>query len=76
MRLPNPNLVPSNEYEPTDRVTLRDLFAAAALQGLLADSKRDDKRNTPSVFANDAYVYADALLKERSVDRPKAGRDR
>ena len=44
-----------------DGMTLRDYFAAAALQGLLAESE------WPSVegAASAAYQYADAMLAER-----------
>jgi hypothetical protein len=46
-----------------DGMTLRDYFAAAALQGLLADgggaSWNDD--------AKSAYLAADAMLKARDV---------
>lgn len=41
---------------------LRDYFAAAALQGMLADAEASGE---PEIFANAAYMYADAMLKER-----------
>jgi hypothetical protein len=45
-------------------MTLRDYFAAKALQGLLADSERE---GTWSEFAEDAYSCADAMLKAREA---------
>jgi hypothetical protein len=41
---------------------LRDYFAAAALQGILADSNVDGNAAT---LAKIAYKFADAMLKER-----------
>lgn len=45
-------------------ITLRDYFAAAALTGLLAQN------SDPQIsdIAHDAYVYADALIKEREKE--------
>ena len=43
--------------------TLRDEFAMAAMQGLLADSESCYK--TLGAFASDCYTIADAMLKER-----------
>jgi hypothetical protein len=43
-------------------MTLRDYFAAAAMQGMLSDSERE---GTWSEFAEDAYAVADAMLKAR-----------
>jgi len=57
-------------------MTLRDYFAAAALQGILAGAKRvvDDEPevvNTPSLLHNfaaeDAYAYADAMIMEMEM---------
>lgn len=43
-------------------MSLRDYFAAAALQGALADTRC----NGPfEAYAKDAYLYADAMLAER-----------
>jgi hypothetical protein len=41
---------------------LRDYFAAAALQGMMADSTLDGSAAT---LAKIAYKFADAMLKER-----------
>lgn len=43
-------------------MTLRDYFAAKALQGLVACSEAD---GTNDDFARWAYKYADAMLKAR-----------
>jgi hypothetical protein len=43
-------------------MTLRDYFAAAALQGMLSDS---DGGGSGSEFAQAAYSCADAMLKAR-----------
>lgn len=44
-------------------MTLRDYFAAAALQGMLAQARPGD--GTPAEFAEDAYTFADAMLAAR-----------
>lgn len=44
-------------------MTLRDYFAAAALQGLLA---YPNGTGTHEVFAKCAYAYADAMLVKRA----------
>ena len=44
-------------------LTMRDYFAAKALQGLLADP---NAKGLASVFAKDAYMFADAMLKARA----------
>jgi hypothetical protein len=43
-------------------MTLRDYFAAAALQGILANPNAG---NDDLVQAADAYIMADAMLKAR-----------
>jgi|WetSurMetagenome_2_1015567.scaffolds.fasta_scaffold621289_2 hypothetical protein len=45
---------------------LRDYFAAAALTGLLANTDHDLMQS--SEYASDAYIFADAMLKERKRD--------
>jgi hypothetical protein len=47
----------------SEGMTLRDYFAAKAMQGLLAGTKTG---NT-SVLANDSYKMADAMLKAREA---------
>lgn len=43
-------------------ISMRDYFAAKALQGMLADSKRS---GTLEAFAHDAYQAAEAMLRAR-----------
>ena len=52
------------EYNDRAGMTLRDYFAAKALQGLLSDSKVQAPR---SEFAAEAYAIADAMLKARET---------
>jgi len=51
-----------------DGMTLRDYFAAKALQGLLAHPEVGGK---VWEFVELAYEYADAMLKERNQCPPK-----
>ena len=44
---------------------LRDYFAAAALQGLIAATPEDNDFQSINSAAHLAYLYADAMLKER-----------
>ena len=54
-----------------DGMTLRDYFAAAALQGLLGNSEfhveTDVESEIPNAIATYAYQAADAMLKAREV---------
>jgi hypothetical protein len=50
-------------------MTLRDYFAAKAIQGTLANSAYHDD-STPAL-AKWAYELADALIAERSKEEPK-----
>lgn len=57
---------PCNVYQDQQGMTLRDYFAAKALQGLLASFAGVDCRMPePEKFAADAYAQADAMLKAR-----------
>ena len=49
----------------TDGMTLRDYFAAVALQGLIAQSGGTALGSTVEIAAEYAYAAADAMLKER-----------
>jgi hypothetical protein len=53
----------TQEFEPVDGMTLRDYFAAKAMQGILADP------STPEIMdiAGAAYEMADAMLKARQA---------
>jgi hypothetical protein len=49
-------------------MTLRDYFAAKAMQGIIASEQPGDEEFvTPEMYARDAYQYADAMLKARQA---------
>ena len=50
-------------------MTLRDYFAAKALQGFLSDPEPFDDvgEGLPMAYAKEAYIYADAMLKARQA---------
>jgi hypothetical protein len=50
--------------EPEKGMTLRDYFAAKAMQGMFAG--RNGSVLTASDWATQAYIIADAMLAERS----------
>jgi len=50
--------------QQNDGMTLRDYFAAAALQGNIAHPEVTGNRDD---IARDAYKYADAMLKAREA---------
>ena len=66
---------PTPRYERGDMyslgMTLRDYFAAKALQGLLADPEPldlwDGDKTIADTYAREAYVYADAMLRAREA---------
>ena len=71
----NPPAFPSGRmegFEPArfpqyEGLTTRDYFAAAALQGLLADSNvPSDLKQHGELMARSAFCYADAMLAERA----------
>jgi hypothetical protein len=51
---------------PSDGMTLRDYFAAKAMQGLLSCGEAHDEA-TASVTASAAYAQADAMLAARNT---------
>jgi hypothetical protein len=53
-------------------MTLRDYFAAMAMQGMLAREYVRPLR-IEDLFACDAYIMADAMLKTRELFMLKAG---
>lgn len=58
---------PANHFDLAEGehgMTLRDYFAAHALQGLLAVPV--DSPPGPDLYARAAYLMADAMLKERA----------
>lgn len=63
-------------YHPTAAVptiSLRDYFAAAALNGLLGNNEfhvdTDVESEIPNAIAKHAYEAADAMLKERAMNQ-------
>jgi hypothetical protein len=54
----------ANSPETKDR-NLRDYFAAAALQGILAQPLESDWAFSPELCAGSAYEYADAMIQAR-----------
>jgi hypothetical protein len=56
---------PNNRSEG---MTLRDYFAAKAMQGMMSDHTRD---NSAKEIADYAYQVADAIMKARDGDTGK-----
>jgi hypothetical protein len=57
--------VPGLMHDETfNGISMRDYFAAKALQGLLADP---DTKGSFHEYALDAYAYADEMLKVRQA---------
>lgn len=55
--------------KPASGMTLRDYFAAVALQGLIARAENlTDTIGEPVDFPGAAYEYADLMLEARSKD--------
>ena len=52
------------QYDDQDGMTLRDYFAAKAMQGMLSGGK-----SMPQTCVSLAYELADAMLKEREITR-------
>jgi hypothetical protein len=50
-------------------MTLRDYFAAAALQGMLAQPLDEGASFSPNLCARDSYKFADAMLAARKEAR-------
>jgi hypothetical protein len=59
--LPEPPLPSETDFG----LTLRDYFAAAALNALLS-KPRTETKDEPARYAEIAYAYADAMLVARS----------
>lgn len=57
--------------DPNQGMTLRDYFAAKAMQGMLAHEYSRPLR-IEDLYACDAYVMADAMLKTRELVMLKA----
>jgi hypothetical protein len=62
--------------KPFEGMTLRDYFAAKAMQAILPtynnvfddDTGGDDDPTFPELLAKDAYIMADAMLKARETN--------
>lgn len=54
----------SNGGSPDDGLTMRDYFAAKAMQGLITTAEPSDEWEEP-VMAKWSYKMADAMLKAR-----------
>jgi hypothetical protein len=53
--------------ELSSGMTLRDYFAAKALQAFLRNARPEDTDEPPSTWAQDAYTFADAMLEARDA---------
>jgi len=62
--LPNDNFI-----YPQAGMTLRDYFAAAALQGLAVNAHNFDNMSDKSIAEN-AYLIADAMIEARKGTQP------
>lgn len=63
---PIPSSYAGGQYESGyDGMTLRDYFAAKALQGMHSRDTYDKGQATPEQRARLAYIDADAMLKAR-----------
>jgi hypothetical protein len=60
----NPPAFPS-VFDHERGMTLRDYFAAKAMQGLLSDGV--GKNADINIIASDAYLVADAMMKAREA---------
>ena len=56
-----------HQSEMSDGMSLRDYFAAAALQGIISQYTSDQPPNV-NAMAKEAYLCADAMLKAREEE--------
>ena len=66
---PSPKMkynIKNNEYTEQNGMTLRDYFAAKAMQSIIALNGRNI---SPQASAGQAYEAADAMLKARETQR-------
>ncbi|MCP1173754.1 hypothetical protein [Ralstonia chuxiongensis] len=69
---PMPGQCVDEKWEPIPGftgMTLRDYFAAKAVGGMLACPVQP--QSDPDMYARDAYVIADAMLKARGRHEPQ-----
>ena len=55
-----------HEILPSEGMDLRDYFAARAMQGMLSSYEKGDSLKV-QLFADSAYVMADAMMKARET---------
>ena len=56
--------VPPNGGLVVEKLTVRDVFAAHALTGLLSSVESEERKAGPTDAALSAFEFADAMLKE------------
>jgi hypothetical protein len=66
---------PTAEFEPVGGMTLRDYFAAKAMQSTLADNTYVERTETAAewlaIVAKSSYEIADAMLSARSTEKAR-----
>jgi len=68
-----PKMMADTHHGHPDKLTIRDKFAIAALQGLLSTAQFPDPidaNHFPKMLADTAYEYADAMMLARRPDAP------
>jgi hypothetical protein len=63
----NEKAFPNPHLRDDSGMTLRDYFAAKAMQAFLRNQKPENTDEPPSTWAEDAYTFADAMLKAREA---------
>jgi hypothetical protein len=62
-QVPNPSAFPRPEHSSAPGMSLRDYFAAKAMQGLMSNKMYDN--HTPKELSDAAFMFADNMLKSR-----------
>ena len=57
----------TKEYEPVEGMTLRDYFAAKAMQGICNSRSHSELKGHAIASAKVAYELADAMIKAREA---------
>lgn len=69
---PKPMLIPQGMFLPKEELSVRDRFAMAALEGMLAHSTRykprEEGANWHWSIAKEAYELADAMMERREQE--------
>lgn len=63
----NERAFPSAHYNDIYGMTLRDYFAAKAMQAEICSPNLDWNTVSPKVVAHNAYTFADAMLEYRDA---------